>query len=131
MSNFIWEESNMRQFIITLLCIIGIQVYAAGYAPFDASAQSPVVSMCSVNNATYMSSGSAYSSSVTEVGASDPTGAPGRGIRRAGGPGGTGGTSDYDPQNPQFAPIGDALIPLLLMAVLYTFVSRLRRRKVS
>ena len=118
----------MRRYIIVLLCLIGIQVYAAGYAPYDASAQSPVASMCSVNNISYMSSGSTYSPSVTEVGASDPTGAPGRGVRKA--PPGTGGESGYDPQNPQFAPIGGAMIPLLIMAFLYAMVLYRRKAKV-
>lgn len=119
----------MRRFIIILLCSIGIHAYAFDYAPFSGPKQAPEFTMHSVNNMAYMSSGSAYSPSVYDVSCSAST--TGRGIRRAGGPGGTGGESGYDPSNPQFSPIGDAVIPLLIMALIYMLVAYRRKSKVS
>ena len=105
----------MKKLLFILLCAVGLSVNAIDYTPFSASA--PAVSMQSVNNADYMASGSAYSSSVSEVGSYSPSdAAPNPAARRAGGPGGTGGSSSYDPNNPQFAPLGNALVPLLILA---------------
>ena len=120
----------MRKMLAIFLCAIGISVYAVEYAPF-ASDLPPSAAMQSVNNSGYMTSGSTYRSAVYEIGSSTPS-APssGRSIRKA--PPGTGGESGYDPNNPQFSPIGDALLPLLLMALLYGVGSVLyRRRKIK
>lgn len=84
----------------------------------------PSVSMQSVNNMSYMSAGSAYSSDVFDVGSSAPSSA----APHKAPPGSGGGTSGYDPANPQFAPVGDAVLPLLLMALTYLLV-RVRRKR--
>ena len=71
--------------------------------------------MQSVNNASFMSSGSTHASTIYEVKSSTPE-ATGRSIRKAP-PGKDDGT--HDPNNPQFSPIGDAVLPLLALAILY------------
>ena len=108
---------------------IGIAVYASDYTPFAADMQ-PSMTMQSVNTSGYMVSGSMYSSNVYEVGSTSPTSSsPGSPIRKA--PPGVGGESDdYDPDNPQFAPIGDAVEPMLLMALVLAGLIYLRRKKV-
>jgi len=118
----------MRHTLIVILCIIGIHAYAFNYAPFSAPKQTPAARMHSVNDITYMSSGSSYSPSVYEIDMTNDQ--PARSIRRAGGPGGTDNTG-YDPSNPQFSPIGDAVIPLLIMALIYMIVAYRRKTKVS
>ena len=52
---------------------------------------------------------------------------PARGPRKA--PPGGGGESGYDPNNPQFSPIGDALWPMLWMILAYGIVAFIRRKK--
>lgn len=138
----------MRRYIIILLCLIGIQVYAVDYVPYVVAATAPVASMQSVNHTSrmsagntfsasvasmqsvnhiaYMSSGSTYRSKVYDVNCSAST--TGRGVRKA--PPGTDG-SGYDPNNPQFAPIGNSIIPLLIMALIYMIVAYRRKTKVS
>ena len=115
----------MRRILSIFLCTIGITVYAVDYAPFTSSVP-PSAAMQSVNNIDYMTVGSSYSSEVYPVGSYSPSLAPAVGPRKA--PPGTGGESTYDPNNPQFSPIGDALLPLLLMALVY-MVIRVRRKK--
>ncbi len=117
----------MRRILSIFFCTIGISVYAVDYAPF-ASSLPPSAAMQSVNNTDFMTVGSSYSSNVYAVGSYSPSHAPAAGPRKAP-PGGGGGTSDYDPNNPQFAPLGDALIPLLLMVMVYAASLLLRRRK--
>ena len=109
---------------------IGIAVYASDYTPFAADMQ-PSMTMQSVNTSGYMVSGSMYSPNVYEVGSTSPTSSsPGSPIRKAP-PVITGGESDdYDPYNPQFAPIGDAVEPMLLMAMALAGLIYLRRKKV-
>ena len=51
---------------------------------------------------------------------------PARGPRKA--PPGT-DDSGYDPANPQFSPLGDALLPLLIMALAFTGLTYLRKSK--
>lgn len=117
----------MKQLLVILFCSIGISVYAVEYMPMQSAM--PSATMQSVNNTGVMSSGSAYTSAVYAVGASGVSSAPSpaAGPRKA--PPGGGGESDYDPNNPQFAPLGDALIPLLLMVMAYaTYLLLLRRR---
>ena len=115
----------MRRILSIFLCTIGISVYAVDYAPFAASVP-PSAAMQSVNNTDYMTVGSSYSSDVYAVGSYSPSHAPAVGPRKA--PPGTGGESTYDPNNPQFSPIGDALLPLMLLALAY-MVIRVRRKK--
>ena len=107
----------MRKLLVIFLCAIGISVYAAEYA----SSMPPSTMMQSVNNAGYMTTGSTYTSTVYEIGSSTPTTSlPGRTICK-GLPGKDDGT--YDPNNPQFAPIGDVVLPLLLMALIYALMA--------
>lgn len=120
----------MRKLLAILVCTIGIAVYASDYTPFAADMQ-PSITMQSVNTSGYMVSGSMYSPIVYEVGSTSPTSSsPGNPIRKAP-PVITGGESDdYDPKNPQFAPIGDAVEPMLLMALALAGLIYLRRKKV-
>ena len=120
----------MKRIIVLLLCCISISLCAADYTPFGSNYSMPSAAMQSVNNAGYMSSGSTYSSTVHEVGSSSPNNSPSRGLRKAP-PGGTGTVSDYDPTNPQL-PLGDAVLPLLLMAMgfaVYSAARAYRRRR--
>lgn len=114
---------DKKKIIAILICSIGISAYAIDYTAMQMT--TPVASMQSVNSSAYMSSGSTYTPEVYTVGASAPSAAAGP--RKA--PPGGGGTSGYDPNNPQFAPLGDALIPLLLMVMAYATYLLLRRRK--
>ena len=119
----------MKKYIIIVLSLLSIVAYAVNTNSANSPLQEPVASMGSVNNYSYMSVGSEYSSTVFDVGSSEPSSAPaGRGVRRAGGPGGTGGESGYDPSNPQFSPVGDAVLPLLLLALAYTACAVVRKR---
>ena len=119
----------MRRILSIFLCAIGISVYAVDYAPF-ASSVPLSAAMQSVNNSGYMTSGSTYRSAVYEIGSSTPS-APssGRSIRKA--PPSTGGESTYDPNNPQFSPIGDAVLPLLIMALAFTAIRAHRKKRLS
>lgn len=114
----------MKKILAILVLMIGIKAYAVDYTIGASQATAPSVTMQSVNNSAYLSTGSDYSSNVYDVGQSAPARA---GVRKA--PPGGGGASDYDPSNPQFSPIGDALIPLLLMVMAYATYLLLRRRK--
>ena len=101
--------------------------HAVEYAPFATSGIAPAATMQSVNNSGYMSSGSTYASSVYEVGSS----APSRSGARKAPPSVTPGTESegYDPTNPQFSPLGDALFPLLIMASAFAVFTYFRRRR--
>ena len=129
-----------KQIIILLLAlIIPCAAFAQGYTERQPAfgATAPSASFRSTSGA-YMSTGSAYSSTVHEVGSYSPAAhAPGSGPRKAGGfndiPVDDDDTEDptgdgYDPTNPQL-PLGDALIPLLLMVMAYAISILLRRRK--
>ena len=108
----------MKAYLICLLCVFSLGLYAADINPVT----TPTAAMQSVNNASYMNSGSTYTPMVYEVGSYSPSESNRSAVsgkRKAGGPGSTGGKSDYDPNNPQFSPLGDALIPLLIMAFIY------------
>ena len=120
----------MRKLLMIFIWAIGIAVYATDYTPFAADMQ-PSMTMQSVNASGYMVSGSMYSPIVFEVGSASPiSSSPGSPIRKAP-PVITGGESDdYDPNNPQFAPIGDAGGPMLLMALALAGLIYLRRKKV-
>ena len=127
----------MRKITVSIyrLCVIGLLfVSSSVMAQWTTQhtqymAITPPVSISSVNNAGYMSTGSAFSSEVYDVGSDDPYSPPQRNLRKAGGPGtiepGTG--SDYDPNNPQFAPVGDSIIPLLMIALIYALMAFRRK----
>lgn len=125
----------MRRILTIVLCFFGFSLYAVEYTPIIPQTQTPAIdmqpsmTMQSVNTSGYMVSGSMYSPIVYEVGSASPTSSsPGSPIRKA--PPGVGGESDYDPNNPQFAPIGDAVEPMLLMAMALAGLIYLRRKKV-
>ena len=107
--------------ITIMLFVIGVDAYAVDYTPMQATA--PSATMQSVNSNAYMSSGSEYSSDVYDVGSYSPSRA---GVRKA--PPGK-DDSGHDPTNPNYGPVGDALIPLLLMVMAYATFVLLRRRK--
>ena len=124
----------MKKTIIILLCTVSMSICAADYLPFSAPMPMPFSTMTSVCQSSYMRTGSKYTPSVHEIDASSPIAyAPGR-PRKLGGPGtidpGT-VSGDYDPQNTQFSPIGDAVIPLLIMALIYMIVAYRRKTKVT
>lgn len=105
----------MKRMITILICSLAINLFAVNFTPFVEPANVPLAEMQSVNNASFMSSGSTHASTIYEVKPSTPE-ATGRYIRKAP-PGKDDGT--HDPNNPQFAPIGDAVLPLLALAILY------------
>jgi hypothetical protein len=105
----------MKRMITILICSLAINLFAVNFIPFVEPANVPLAEMQSVNNASFMSSGSTHASTIYEVESSTPE-ATGRYIRKAP-PGKDDGT--HDPNNPQFAPIGDAVLPLLALAILY------------
>ncbi len=119
----------MKRMITILICSLAVNLFAADFTPFAASASAPLAKMESVNNVSFMSSGSTYSSDIYDIDASAPS-SNGRSVRKAGGPGTPSGEStDYDPNNPQFSPIGDAVLPLLALAILYEFLFLHFRRR--
>lgn len=84
---------------------------------------------CFQSTSTMMSSGSTYTPEVYAIGANSPSATP-SGPRRVSGL----GTDDSGYQggnNPQFSPIGDALIPLLLIALAYTAIRAHRKKRLS
>ena len=114
----------MRRLLFILLILTGINTHAVDYAPWGTTrAALPATTMPSVNDAEYMTSGSAYSSSVYDVGSAGPAAAPA--VRKA--PPSTGGVSDYDPANTQFGSIGEAVVPLLVMTLIYVLALYRRR----
>lgn len=120
----------MKQLLAILFCSVGISVYAVDFTPVQTT--TPFASMQSVNNSSYMSTGSTYAPVVHDVGAYSPT-ASGPLRAKAGFDDITTGEETeeggYDPNNPQFSPLGDALIPLLLMVMAYAAYTLLRRRR--
>lgn len=113
--------------------ILGIMVFVLGIAGYAAAqsfqqAVAPAVNMQSVNNSSMMTSGSSYSSSVQEVGAYSPAG-PHKAKMDGGLPSVDPTQPAADPNNPQYGPVGDALIPLMLCAGAYLII-RARRRMV-
>lgn len=116
----------MRRIITIVLCFFGVSLYAVEYTPFIPQTQAPTIDMQPVNNTAFMSSGSTYSPAVYEVGAYSPAKPS---IRKE--PPSTTGeeVSDYDPDNPRFAPLTDALIPLFLCALGYLMYIRYRKRQ--
>jgi len=115
----------MRKFIVILICAFGITGYAVSQQQLATQAVAPTVNMQSVNNSSMMSSGSAYSSEVQSVGATGPHKA-----KKEDFPTINPGTSTTDEfNNPQYGPVGDALIPLMLCAGAYLII-RARRRMV-
>ena len=119
----------MKQMIIILLCTVSISICAADL-PSAYYMSTSSSAMTSVNQSSYMTTGSKYTSSVHEVGASSPVAHAPSKPRKTGGPGGTDDGS-YNPQPPQFGSIGGALIPLLIMVLIYAMVLYRRKSKES
>jgi hypothetical protein len=120
----------MRHLLAIILCALSLSLYAVEYKPIRPATTMPRASMESVNNINFMSSGSTtYSPAVYAVGAYSPS-RPTTAIRRGAPPGGTGQVTDDTFKNPQFSPIGDAVLPFILMAFSY-ILFRLVRRKGS
>ena len=81
-----------------------------------------------------MSSGSNLSPAVYEVGSSSPAEAPRAGGIRKGPPGHSGGTvtNEEELKTPVLdTPIGDAVLPLVLLACAYFIIRATRRRAVK
>ena len=120
----------MKKLFVIFISAISIGAIAVNPTNEEKTSEEFSATINSVNNPSYLSTGSAYSSSVSEVGADAPMNSP---MRKAGG-GGPGAVdptqpAQNDPQNPQFSPVGDAVLPLLLMAMAFGAVVYLRRRK--
>ena len=118
----------MRRIITIVLCFFGVSLFAVEYTPIIPQTQAPTIDMQPVNNTAFMSSGSTYSPAVYEVGAYSPAQPS---IRKASLPLPTpeGEVSDYDPDNPRFAPLTDALIPLFLCALGYLMYTLYRKHQ--
>lgn len=117
----------MKKLMMIILVGLSISAFAVDYEQL-ASQTVPSATMQSVNNTSYMTSGSALSTNVYEVGAySVQAPSPACAPRKAP-PGGTGTVSDYDPANPKFSPIGDPVLPLLLFAITYVLIKTFRRK---
>ena len=119
--------------IISLMLLVPFAVWAQRYDAQQPSygAVPPSVTFRSTSGA-YMSTGSAYSSTVHEVGSYSPAAhAYGSRPRKSGfndiTTGEATGEGGYDPNNPNL-PLGDAILPLMLMALAY-MVIRVRRKK--
>lgn len=89
-----------------------------------AQTELPSFGMQSVNNSAVMSSGSAYSSSVFEVGASGVRASvPANGPRKTP-PTTTGSTTNQ----PEFTtPVGDAIIPLLIFSIAFIAYKQIKK----
>lgn len=94
------------------------------------------------STSTMQTSGSAYTPQVTPVGATDvssiatttdnysPSNAPGRPRRTPiGGDGEDGWTSRMDTESTGLSPVGDALIPLMLMAIAFCGAIAIRKKR--
>lgn len=108
------------RYFLTIICLVGVLSARAQF-----SIEQPQVSFQSTSTMT--SSGSTYTSEVYAVGAYSPSAAPANGPRKA--PPSTGGESGYDPNNPQFSPLGDAVLPLMIMAILFAGITYLRNKR--
>ena len=119
----------MRRIITIVLCFFGVSLYAVEYTPFIPQTQAPTIDMQPVNNTAFMSSGSSYSPAVYEVGAYSPAQPSIRKTSLPSLPTTGGEVSDYDPANPRFAPLTDALIPLFLCALGYLMYTLYRKHQ--
>lgn len=112
---------------IIAFVLVTTAVVAQGYTDM------PTYEFQSVNNTTVMSGSSgtgtsSYSSTIYDVGAESPTSGRGVGARK-GGPGGSSITGDVSDEEKPGLPIGDAVLPLLLMAALAGVVTYVRRKR--
>ena len=99
----------MKKILGIMVFVLGIAGYAAAQS-FPTQAVAPTVNMQSVNNSSMMSSGSSYSSPIQAVGAYSPAG-PHKAKKDDGFPEiGKDVESSEEINNPQYGPVGDALI---------------------
>ena len=112
--------------VIILALITPYTAFARMSSANEQASNNNSATMMSVNNSNLMQTGSSYSSEVYEVGSSAPSSAP---IHKAP-PTITPGQTSEEIENPQHGPIGDAMLPLMLMAAAFGGVIYLRRRKV-
>lgn len=119
----------MRRIITIVLCFFGFSLFAVEYTPIIPQTQAPTIDMQPVNNTAFMSSGSTYSPAVYEVGAYSPAKPSIRKTSLPSLPTTGGEVSDYDPDNPRFAPLTDALIPLFLCALGYLMYTLYRKHQ--
>ena len=122
-----------KQIFIIALVILSSPLLAQGN-PAQSSfggLQAPSSAFQSTGSAI-MATGSTYSSSVYEVGSTAPSTPAHVGPRRSYGDFsgiGTGTETSETFNNPNYGPVGDALLPLLIMALAFIAVIALRRRK--
>ena len=116
--------------VILMLGLVGIGVKAVNQT-FVATQPTPAATMQSVNGTGAMSTGSAYSSTVYEVGSQSPTSGPHR--AKMDGDGfpdlNPSEKNEVDPNTPQYGPVGDAVLPFTLLSMVAVGVVYLRRRK--
>ena len=123
-------KTTLRYLLMVVAMVSVLSVWAQNLA------QQPVAEMTSTS--VMVSSGSslpqaaatgAYVTGST-VGTYSPASAPGSGPRKIGGSGsGTGGNEAEESTDPQQDPIGDAMWPLMLLALAYVGVRAFRRRR--
>lgn len=113
-----------------LILVVMVVAFALPTMTQNYEAQQPTATFQSTS--TFTGSGSTYSSNPTinENGtASTPSYAPGRpgNVRTTGTP----PTPENDPNDPGNVPVGDAVLPLLLMAAAFAGVTYIRKRKTA
>ena len=113
--------------LILMLSLVGIGAKAVNQT-FVATQPTPAATMQSVNGTGAMSTGSAYSSDVYEVGSQSPTSEPRR-MKMDGLPSVDPTKPAVDPTTPQYGPVGDAVLPFTLLSLVAAGVVYLRRRK--
>ena len=116
--------------LILMLSLVGVGVKAVNQT-FVATQPTPTATMKSVNGTGAMSTGSAYSSTVYEVGSQSPTSGPRRAKMDDDGFPEIGKDVESGEQidNPNFGPVGDAVLPFTLLSLVAVGVVYLRRRK--
>lgn len=131
-----------------IICLLGITLYASANAmdaQQTASFVVPIKSVCntrtytsqkalslvtpmtSVNNTTFMTAGSRFKSAVYEIGSGSASNNQ-VGPRKAPPTIEDGTTTTDNFNNPQYGPVGDAIIPLLLLALGYGVVLYNKRK---
>ena len=114
--------------VILMLSLVGIGVKAVNQT-FVATQPTPAATMQSVNGTGAMSTGSAYSSTVYEVGSQSPTSGPRRAKMEDFPVIGEDTESGEKIDNPNFGPVGDSVLPFTLLSMVAAGVVYLRRRK--
>ena len=127
----------MKKFMMITVMVAAVALPAmAGWITADNNQDATKNQESFQSTSTMQSSGSAYSSQVTPVGASSVDGVEQNeraNLVRIVGPRRSFGDNPSDPgkTTDEGSPIGDAVLPLMLMAVMVGGVIWLRRRKVA